>query len=272
VSTSTEDGITLDGAVIWPHGARQPTALVWVHGFLDHFYSRHILRVSRALAERGIAVITGNTRGHDIGALAGWTATGPFYAGGWWELLDQSPRDVGAWMDVVMSLGFGAAVLFGHSLGTGKVLYYQAQRQDARVRGLILASPGGGASHPDLERVALAEQMVAEGRGYDLLPWERWQGALTTTSAQTHLSHVRFGALFESSRPDAPIAQIRCPLLAFLGTEEGGPGRVSELEALRHQAVAAPRVETHMVPHAGHIYAGHEQAVATLIAGWMESL
>jgi len=262
----------LDGTIIWPEGPVQRLPLIWVHGFLDHFYSPHILRISHVLAERGIAVITGNTRGHDMGALAGWTANGPLYAGGWWEDLGQSAYDVEAWVSLALSKGFRAVVLLGHSLGTGKVVHYQAQRQNARVREIILASPGGGRDPPDPEREALARELVAAGRGYELLPWETWHGALTTISAQTHLSHLRFAPLFDPARPEALIARIRCAVLAFLGTEESGPGRVQELETVKRRAVAAPRVETHMVPHAGHIYTGQEQVVATLIAGWMESL
>jgi hypothetical protein len=52
----------------------------------------------------------------------------------------------------------------GNSLGAFKVGYYQAQRQDPRVLGLITASPCrevGSFLTP--ERVALAERMVAEG-------------------------------------------------------------------------------------------------------------
>ena len=73
-------------------------------------------------------------------------------------------------------MGFGRVVLFGRSSGAVRVVRYQAERQDPRVAGLVLGSPP---MHPRFdtrrypEAVALAERLVAEGRGDDLLPASR---------------------------------------------------------------------------------------------------
>lgn len=53
--------------------------------------------------------------------------------------------------------------------------------------------------------------------------------------------------------PDPPLARVRCPLLAWYGTEEGA-GRGADLEALRRRATAARRVDTRPVAGADHVY------------------
>ncbi len=268
VSTVTDDQFGLDGAVIRPVGRdTQPVPIVWIHGFADSFHGRHTLRVGRLLARRGYTFVSGDTRGHDMGALFGWSASGPRYGGSWWEELDQSPSDLDAWVRFTAELGFSRCVLAGHSLGAAKALYYQAQRQDSRVLGLVAASGGLGASRAEPERLALAERMVEEGRGHELLPWERWHGALVSTSARTLVSSVR---AFGASAAGPLLAGIRCPILAFYGGEEASMGASAALDDLRRMATSA-QVATHTIPGANHVYTDQEGAVAALIAGWIPS-
>ena len=161
VSTETADGLLLDGAVIRPAGTDvKPLAVVWIHGFTGKFYEPFILHIGRELAGYGYTLVTGHNRGHHCGATMDRVDGEPMLAGGWWERLDQSPHDVAAWIDVAANLGFRRVALLGHSLGAMKAPYYQAQRQDPRVAGMVVASPPLGA-----ERLSPGDDRPGRGVG-----------------------------------------------------------------------------------------------------------
>jgi pimeloyl-ACP methyl ester carboxylesterase len=283
VIAESEDGIVMQGAVIRPSGdgGRTPetvtstTAVVWVHGLTSTFYSMAALGVGRALAEAGITLITGNNRGHDFGALVRTRAGEFFLAGAGWERFDESPRDVAGWLNVAEQRGFGRIVLLGHSLGALKAIYYQTRRQDPRVAALIACSPpikpDTGPSDPGI--YTLAQRMVAEGRGRDLLPWEDGPPGFATVSAHTLVNRIEHnfrGFVLEGDRP--AIAELRCPLLAIYGTEEAAIGGEEQLAQIRKLATAADSVTTHLIDGADHVYTGREQAVAHVIAAWLNDL
>jgi len=278
VYTEAEDGIILAGLVIQP--AAEPvksTAVVWIPGLSIHFYHPSFIPIGRELAGLGFTFVIGNHRGHDIGAnLWRKTADGqgmiPTRGGALWERFEESPRDVAAWIDFAARLGQQQDVaLVGHSFGGPKVLYYQAQRQDPRVMGLILASATTEFAPPDAELIAQAEQMVADGRGEDLLPWgstDVW--VVRTLSAQTYLSWQRIPDLYGAHTPQSAIAQIRCPLLVCYGTNEGFDP-TADFELIRRNAIAAPRIDTKLFEGANHGYDNHERDVAQAIAHWIDT-
>lgn len=278
VLAQTADGLRLDGAVIRPAVREpKPVALVWVHGVGGRFTGK--IGLGRLMAAEGYTSLTGATRGSHFGLILRPGEGGrPVLGGACWELFEESPLDVAAWIDTAEALGLGAVALVGHSLGTLKVGYYQATRQDARVVGVAAVSPPRRASELRPEYVALAERMVAEGRGQELLPRGAHHVNAGLMSAQTFRNRARtnldvYG--FHPARPGAPpprVAAIRCPLFASFGTLEPAVGGEAELAALRRNATAAPRVETHLVEGANHGYAGREKELAALLTTWADTL
>jgi pimeloyl-ACP methyl ester carboxylesterase len=270
VFTESEDGLPLEGAVIAPANSEPANiAVVWIHGGASNFYQRHYISIGRELAGRGFPFIPGNTRGHDGFALL-WRGDEVVAGGGSFERFDESPHDVAPWIDVAMGLGARGVVLAGHSLGASKAVYYQAVQQDARVLGLIAASPVvQWPSNP--ERVALAEQMVQEGRGEELLPraegtpkWNIVSAQMVATRDQV-IRHV-----FDSDVKEPDVAQILCPLLVLYGADEEDFD-ADWLETIRTNARSASRVDIQMIDGAGHEFSGQEGRVARLIQSWIES-
>jgi pimeloyl-ACP methyl ester carboxylesterase len=282
VYTACEDGVILAGLVIRPAArSARPTAVIWIPGMSINFYHPSAIPIGRELAGLGYAFISANQRGHDIGTHL-WKKQKdaqeivPTYGGALWERFEESPRDMAAWIDFTMNQGFQGVVLVGHSFGAKKVVYYQAYRQDPRVSGLVVASTKFTPPEVDPELVALAEQMVTDGRGEELLPWGTFQSFfIGASSAQTYLSRVP--DLYGVSSPHPEIAQIRCPLLLCCGTNEGDdPTRSREIvqdhEMIAKKAVAAPRVDTAFFEGANHGYDSHEREVAGAIASWADTL
>ena len=54
-----------------------------------NFYYPTYVGIGRALAERGYTCITGNTRMHDLGNVAGWRGEKRIRGGGYWGVASE---------------------------------------------------------------------------------------------------------------------------------------------------------------------------------------
>src|SRR5271157_2847338 len=161
VYTRTSDALYQEGLVIRPAGVPiKHAAVVWVHGFSSNYYQYSIVQIGRKIAAAGYTFITGNNRGHDFGSIYYSSKGEPILYGGGWEIFEESIEDITAWMDFTAHLGHNKIVIIGHSLGALKAMYYQAEKQDPRVAGLIAASPPLRAGNTDPGIFEKAENLV----------------------------------------------------------------------------------------------------------------
>ena len=271
VYAESEDGVSHAGMVIRPvEKPAKSTAVVWIHGLTGRFYAQHTVHIGRDLAAQGYTFIAGNNRGHDAGALIERGGT-PELAGGYWERFEESIFDVAGWLNFAESQGFSSIALVGHSLGALKVGYYQALRQDPRVRGLVAASPPKHAGRIDPELRAQAEKLEAEGKNLEV--FNLGVLGVRPMSVQTLLSRARTNIdIYGFHTPEPLVAKVRCPLLVLWGTGEPLVGTAEDLPTVRQNAAAAPRVDTAMIEGADHVYHDHESEVAALIGGWVAGL
>jgi pimeloyl-ACP methyl ester carboxylesterase len=276
-----------NGGVIFtsPKDSAKPIAVIWIHGWGVNFYQPTYVNIGRALAERGYACIAGNTRMHDLGNVA-WvpTLTGDkrIRGGGYWGVASEQVRDIAAWIDFAEERGFKEVVLVGHSAGWAAVTQYQAEKQDRRVVGVVVASgsvrPGTGPTDPD--QIAQATRMMADGNPDDLVRDPK-RSFPSFISAATMLDIVNtppefkdfFGTQTDTKNPG--VTRIHCPLLAFFGTK-GDVGNEAELDLLKssiqRQSNGPSRVNTVMIKKADHMYSGEEAQVVQTIANWADSL
>lgn len=275
VQVQTKDDIADSGALFNPpKNIAKPTAVIWIHGAGVNFYSPTYLTISRNLAKRGFTVITGNTRMHDLGNVEAWRGDKRIRGGMYWGVPSEQVRDIAAWIDFAEGLGFKQVILVGHSAGANAAREYQAQTQDPRVVGLVLASGDVGPDTrvPPSEWISTAKQDIADGR-----PEELVQGPFM--SAATFLDIVnrppRFKDFFGELSADAGVARIRCPLLAILGTD-GDVGNEEDLKRIKSSTERLPthpsRFDTALIQGAGHMYDGHEDRAAQIIANWADTL
>jgi pimeloyl-ACP methyl ester carboxylesterase len=280
VHARSHDGITNGGAVFTPPpGAAKPIAVIWVHGNGVNFYYPTYVKIARELAGLGVTTITANTRMHDLGTIAAFRGDARIRGGSYWGVPSEQVRDLAAWIDFANDRGFKRIVLVGHSAGAPAVQSYQARTQDPRVVGLVLASgrvqPG---TPPDKQRVDQARRLVAEGLGEALLP--NPNRPTSFVSAATFLDLANMGQeltdFFGVQTPDPPVARIRCPILAWFGTDETDIGTASDLEllksTLKHLPTGPSRVDTVMLRNADHMYSGAELQVAQTISTWADTL
>jgi pimeloyl-ACP methyl ester carboxylesterase len=280
VYTPSEDHRWLAGVLMRPtEGSVQSIGIVSLHGSPGYFYVPTNVYLGRALAEQGYRYVSGNTRAREVASLdIPW----PFNfnsevqsrpGGEGWYRFDEEPYDVAGWIDFIVAQGADQIVLFGHSGGVRRALYYQAERQDPRVVGLILAGLDDRVRAIDPARLELAERMVAKGQEEALLPLregERMLEGMQSAGQFVHWAHLAGGFAAQGHAPWS--ASIRVPVLATLGTAEPTPNLHAGLEAMRARAVQAPRFDIQVIEGADHDYTGRERELAEVVVGWLQTL
>jgi pimeloyl-ACP methyl ester carboxylesterase len=281
VYVHSKDDVVDAGALFAPpKDLAKPIAVIWIHGWGVNFYSPTYVGISRALANRGYTTITGNTRMHDLGNVEAWRGERRIRGGGYWGVASEEVRDLAAWINLADDLGFKRVVLVGHSAGWAAVRSYQAQTQDPRVVGVVLASGAVRADTrtPDPDQLAQATKAIAEGSPDELVrdPKRSFPSYISAATFMDIASApAEFKDFFGIQTPNAGITRIHCPLLAFFGTR-GDVGNEEDLEliksSIKRQSSGPSRVNTVMIHGADHMYAGQEEQVAETIASWAASL
>ena len=285
VNTDSEDRLSLHGLFVRPAMPTSPVPILWIHGIYTSFYENAYVALGREMAGRGHVFLSANTRGHDFGAAIRTSGGASVTGGSGWERLDESPRDVAAWVDYLAASGFRKIVVAGHGMGARKAAFYVATRKDARVAGLVAASPvvlkypGGAPSDEERNLLANARHMVAGGSARDLMPWPA-QGC--SMSAATFVDHedpdADFSNIFSLTghgRTAPLVAEVAIPILAFFGSQErssDGRDRGGELGLLRHGARSSPQVTITLLRGADHWYTGKISSVADILVKFVAGL
>jgi pimeloyl-ACP methyl ester carboxylesterase len=257
----TADGLMLNGVVYRPAVTPRPIAILLVHGFGSNFYSEYFPMFARTAAEQGYATLALNMRDHD---------TGPKVS----DFLDNE-ADIAAGLAYLRKLGYSKLVLLGQSMGTNRVLYYQASTSDPSVAATVLvAGPG------------------------NLFEWNVWQfgrkqaqaivdEALTLQAAgqEQQLMLVDLGPLGKSlytaryllslrgpkarSDPYQNIQKVANPVLIVQGTADKlvDPGTATRL---KRAATSSPKADLISIDGAGHSYRGQEVVLAQRILAWLK--
>ena len=283
VYVTAADGIVNGGAMFTTVNASAKTiAVIWIHGWGTNFYSPTYAMIGRALAARGYTTIAGNTRMHDLGNVLGYRYGKRIRGGGYWGVAGEEVRDLAAWVDFAEAQGFRRLVLVGHSAGWAAVRSYQAETQDARVVGVVLASGAVRAeTRPtDPDQLAEAKRLIAAGEG-DALIRDPKRSFPSYISAATFMDIANalpaykdfFGVETQTLNPG--VTRVRCPLLAFFGTRDD-VGTAEDLRVLESSIARQPagpsRVTTAMIRNADHMYTGEEAQVAETISRWANEL
>ena len=263
VQVTTADGVRLDGALWKPAGG--PGArpgLLLVHGYAGNFYTGWP-RLAAALARQGYLTLALNMRDHDLTPQT--------------SVFEDNRLDIEAGVKLLVGRGASRVTLVGQSLGTNRVLFYQAETADPRVRGLVLmAGPGNllewnirifGPGRA-LSVLAEAQRWIREGRGADLMLVDLGPLGKALYSAN-HVVSLR--GPNTRSDPFQNIARIRVPILILHGTAD----RLADpavAEQLKTAAAAAPGAELHMIPGAGHALTERVDDILPILAPWLEAL
>jgi pimeloyl-ACP methyl ester carboxylesterase len=260
VRIKTEDGIFLTGLLYGPQQGGSRAGVVMIHGYGGNFYTDVMSFLPESLAARGIAALAINMRDHDLGPKR--------------DRFEESRLDIAAAVNEMARRGIRPLFLYGHSMGTNRVLYYLAATGDSRVAGAILTGPPGNLFEWNVRifgreaasRVLReAQDLVAAARGdqwlvVDLGPLGK---ALYTAN---HVVSLR-GPLSPSD-PFRNIARVTRPVLVVHGLADrlADPAVADEL---RRHAPVAEQVTVILIPGAEHSFRDHEKILEEAVYTWL---
>ena len=285
----TADGLELQGLYL-PAGRAGAPAALHVHGLDGNFYeNRFVEAMADAYHRRGSAFLTFNNRGHDyISDIIVQTGDGPpgyRQVGGMYETLAECVQDIRGAVNWLAGRGHHRLILQGHSHGALKAVHYLHATGDRAVTALALLSPSDDfalARQKLGERFeagrALAADMVANGRGGELMPPGYYD--YPTSAATWHDCHRpgSIGSLLNLARTDREefpeLAAIRLPVFMAVGTENEAFTLPAVEFVNQAGAALANAASFHgaVIEGAPHNYLDYEDELAAALGRWLDDI
>ena len=282
VRVAAADGLRLDGALRTPaHDAAGPLgidAVVCLHGTGGNFYSSSLFAaLAPRWLNRGAAVLSVNTRGHD---LVNTASGGPAarLQGAAFEIVDECRLDVAAWVGWLVERGYRRIALAGHSLGAVKAVYslaHDAERKLSHVAGLLAISP------PRLSYSHFCQGPRAVEFQADLAAAEAHQSAgrgETLMSVRFPLPYLVSAAGYVDKYGPAErynvlnfAAAVRCPALYTFGAIEleRNTAFAGLPELLGAQAAQGADLKVAVIAGADHFYSAAYSELADRLEFWL---
>jgi pimeloyl-ACP methyl ester carboxylesterase len=260
VRLQTTDGITLTGVLRRPHTARNNAGVVMIHGYSGNFYSGIMAFLPEALSDCGFATLAVNMRDHDRSPKK--------------NRFEDNRYDIAVAVDEMARLGYNPIFLFGHSMGTNRVLYYFATTKDSRIKGVLLTGPPGNLFEWNIsifgleaasQVLAQAQDLVARGKGdqWMLINLGPLGKALYTAN---HVVSLRGPKTV--SDPYKNISRIFKPILIVHGLADR-LANPDVTDRLLKSATPGIQVTVVKIPGANHGFSGHQQDLVNAVNQWL---
>ena len=263
VALTTSDGVRLSGIVYRPAAVPSPVGLMLVHGFGGNFYESYFPYLGQAAAQHGMIALALNMRDHDSGPK-----TSDF---------TDNQADIAAGVKHLHGLGVKKIVLLGQSMGTNRVLYYQAASGDRTVAATVLVSGPGNLFQWNVwqfgqkkaqETVSEALRMQAEGRDRDLMLVDLGPLGKALYSPRYLLS---LRGPTAKSDPYQNIQKVKNPVLILQGKAD----KLIEpeiAERLHKAAANNPNVAVQYVEGANHGFSSQQPLLTDRVLNWIKSV
>lgn len=277
VSATTDDKITLHGALWTPAGNKARVGIVLAAGTGGEFYGGWLGWLGEHLADAGYLALSMNRRDHGDNF-------------GYYEL-EPSAMDHRYAVDLLMARGVEAIVLAGQSYGTVTVPYYMQATDDKRVKGIILYAAHGdlragsvissafvGPHFPQKDPydriVARAREKIAAGRGDEVF---LFPPILPDTRPIPHTYKVFLNKRGPDSKaaPIELVKQVNRPILAIRDPADPYaptlPPAQQQLEAANSnlQYVLLSDIHGGKMLQESHGFVGREEEVFRITKEWL---
>ena len=260
VALRTTDGVRLQG-IVFRAAKPRPSALLLVHGYGGTFYGAYFAKFGEAAAQAGYDTLALNMRDHDSGPKKS-------------SFLDNQ-SDIAAGAAYLRQLGHKRLVLLGQSMGTNRVLYYQAASGDPDIAATVLVSGPG-----------------------DLFEWNVWQFGkekaqatvdealkLQRAGREEEFMLVDLGpigkALYTAryllsmrgpdrrSNPYTNLAKVKNPILIVQGTADK---LIAADIGKKLQIAAGPTAVLASIEGAEHGFENYEGPLSEKVLGWLSTV
>ena len=260
VTLKTADGARLQG-LVFRAAKPKAAALLLVHGYGGNFYEAYFAKLAEAAVRADYDTLALNMRDHDVGPKK--------------SSFTDNRADIAAGAAYLRELGHKRLVLLGQSMGTNRVLYYQAASGDQDIAATILVSGPG-----------------------DLFEWNVWQFGkekaqapidealnLQRTGREEELMLVDLGPLGKAlytpryllsmrgperlSNPYVNIAKVKNPILIVQG---GADKLIAQDVGKRLQTAAGTTAMLTSIEGAGHGFDNYESLLSEKIMSWLSTV
>jgi pimeloyl-ACP methyl ester carboxylesterase len=249
-----------------PAPKKKAPLVVFVHGMGSNFYRSALKKAFLETAPaQGCAALSFNNRGAERG-----TEDEPFRA---------CLADLDAAAAFARRRGHRKIVLVGHSTGCQKIAFWQAQRRNPRVAGLVLLAPADdyAVTRQDFgarfdAKVAWARRQVARGRpGAPVVGrYERFTAARFLSLADPRRAEAN---VFRYAGPLTQFRRVKCPVLAVFGeAEEFAAIPPADMLAILRRKTVARRFDDWLIPGADHGFHGLESELAEAVCRWVREV
>jgi pimeloyl-ACP methyl ester carboxylesterase len=260
VHLKTVDGVKLTGALHSAQPASEKAGVVMVHGYSGNFYSGTMEFLPHALSAGGLNTLAINMRDHDRVPKQ--------------NLFEENRHDIAAAVDEMERRGYNPIFLYGHSMGTNRVLYYQAETGDPRVTGVVLTGPPGNlyewnvrvfGAQTAARVLQRAQKLKAGGKGNEWMLINLGPLGKTLYTAN-HLVSLRGPETF--SDPYKNIGRLSLPILIVHGLADRLADPVVA-DRLSSHAGSGTKVNVVKIAGAGHGFRGHQQDLTERVHNWL---
>ena len=260
VQLQTADGIKLTGILRRPHTVQNNAGVVMIHGYSGNFYSGIMAFLPETLSDSGFATLALNMRDHDRGPKK--------------NRFEDNRYDITIAVDEMARLGYNPIFLFGHSMGTNRVLFYLAATGDTRIKGVLLTGPPGNLFEWNIsvfgresatKVLRQAQELVAGSKGDEwmLINLGPLGKALYTAN---HVVSLRGPKTV--SDPYKNIARIFKPVLIVHGLADP-LANPDVADRLLKSATPGIHVTVVKIPGANHRFSGHQQELVNAVNKWL---
>ena len=269
----TEDDLMLQGTYF--DSNKKDVCILFIHGQAQSIVANEFAyKWGKYFSSNGISFLYGHNRGYDfINCM--FDKNGNFvYNGATFELFEDSLKDIQVWVNKIKELGYQKIVLFGHSLGCNKVLYYLSKYQN-NIDGVIFASA------PDMVGITKKEEVnfdelynesirCSENKilsklvcGTDYISANTFINQTTENTPIDNFPIERNPEIFEQ------LSKISIPILSFCGSNEYPTYLKQEL--LREKAISCGDYVFKIIENTNHFYKNKEVEVSKIVKDWIDS-
>lgn len=269
-----DDNLMLQGTYF--DSRKKDICILFIHGQAQSILNnKFAYEFGKYFSKNGISFLYGHNRGYDfINCM--FDKNGAFiYNGATFELFGDSLKDIKVWVNKIKELGYKKIILFGHSLGCNKVLYYLSKYQ-YNIDGVIFASA------PDMVGITKKEELNFDklhNEAIGLLKNNK-NGILTHLIGGT--DYISAKTFIDQNTENSPIdnfpiernpvvfeqlSKIIIPVLSFCGSLEYPTYLKQEL--LKEKAINCTDYTYEIIDNTNHFYKNTEEYVEKLITEWI---
>ncbi len=278
VRITTSDGLELHG-IFYEPTQKTNKVVVHIHGWTGNFYENVFIDyIADACLKNGYSFLSFNTRGAGFVRefLKKQNNTIKYIKiGGSLEHFEESIIDIQAALHFLKKKDYHDFILEGHSTGCQKAAYYTFKTQDPLIKGLIFLEP---ADDPSIvkkfmgdryrEAMEIARRLIANKKPDHPMP--DWVPFGVQLSAQKFLSIAEptsvEGRILYVPGDFQDMKKLICPLLAISASDSEYQDAHVMQKKLKE---TMKNLQTHIIPHSGHWFFGHEEKVGKIISKWL---